>query len=114
MGVTAERPSKLALQGRRARTSASHLGVFTTVCRGSAPKYPSVVGAIDFDRLIDKLRRLSPDGLARVEALVERLEPESANGADRFRSLSGTLSEEDAVLMERAAEDCERIDASGW
>jgi hypothetical protein len=72
------------------------------------------VAAIDFDRLIDKLRRLSPDGLARVEALVERLEPEGANGTDRFRSLSGTLSEEDAVLMERAAEDCERIDASGW
>jgi len=75
--------------------------------------YPSVVTAADFDRLLDKLRRLSPDGLARVEALVERLEPETPNGTDRFRSLSGVLSAEDAVLMKRAAEDCERVDASG-
>jgi hypothetical protein len=72
------------------------------------------VATVDFDSLIDKLRRLSPDGLARVEALVERLEPESSTGKDRFRSLSGVLSAEDAVLMERAAEDCERVDASGW
>jgi hypothetical protein len=73
-----------------------------------------MVAAIDFDRLIAKLRRLSPDELARVEALVEHLEPESSSGSDRFRSLSGVLSAEDAALMERAAEDCERVDASGW
>jgi hypothetical protein len=68
----------------------------------------------DFDALLDRLRTLSPDELARVKALVERLEPLEAAPRDRFRAFLGVLSAEDARLIASAIEDCERIDLHGW
>jgi hypothetical protein len=54
----------------------------------------------DFDALLGRLRTLSPDELAPVKALVERLEPREAAPRDRFRAFLGVLSA-DARLIAR-------------
>jgi hypothetical protein len=68
----------------------------------------------DLDALFDKVRRLPPDKLRQVEALVQHLESAEPERVSRFRNLSGTLTAEDAHAMKTAVEDCERIDPRGW
>ncbi len=68
----------------------------------------------NLNALIDKVRRLPPDKLRQVEALVEHLESEEEERASPFRAVSGTLADDDALAMAKAIEDCERIDPRGW
>lgn len=69
----------------------------------------------DLDRLVARLRDLSSDELARVEALVDELASDRSRPENgRFSAFSGVLSEDDALAMTRAAEDCEQIDSRGW
>jgi hypothetical protein len=73
--------------------------------------YSSYVATSNIDLLVGKLRKLSPEEIAQVEALVERLEPANHGG---FAAFSGVLSQDDAKLMADAVADCDRIDPSGW
>jgi hypothetical protein len=68
----------------------------------------------DLDALFDKVRRLPPDKLRQVEALVQDLEAQEPQRPSRFRKMSGTLAAEDARAMTKALEDCEQIDPRGW
>jgi hypothetical protein len=72
------------------------------------------MAAANLNLLLDKVRHLSPDKLAQVEAFVEKLESGQTAPRGRFRALSGLVSAEDAGLMASAVEDCERIDPHGW
>jgi hypothetical protein len=85
------------------------------ICHGPRPRtYPSFVETDDFDRIVGRLRCLVARELVRVEAFVDRLELESSVGIDCFRSISGILSAKDALPMEQAIEDCERVDDGRW
>lgn len=68
----------------------------------------------DLDALFEKVRRLPPEKIRQVEALVQRLDTEEPPRPSRFRRASGTLAAEDAAAMRKAIEDCERIDRRGW
>lgn len=68
----------------------------------------------NLNALIDKVRRLPPEKLRQVEALIEHLESEGDARRTPFRAVSGTLDAEDALVMAKAVEDCERIEPRGW
>ena len=70
--------------------------------------------AVEFEALLETLRQLSPEQIARVKALVEQLEPITVSRDDRFAGCSGVLSADDARLMASAVGECERIDPHGW
>jgi hypothetical protein len=68
----------------------------------------------DLNALFEKVRRLPPEKLRQVEALVQRLEYETPQRPSRFQRVSGILTAEDARAMTKALDDCERIDPRGW
>jgi hypothetical protein len=71
------------------------------------------VATANLNALIDKVRRLPPDKLRQVEALVEHVESQAGERPNPFRAVSGTLDADEALAMAKAVEDCERIDPRG-
>jgi hypothetical protein len=83
-------------------------------CARESDRYPTRIATADLKALLDKVRRLPPDQLRQVEALVEHLESERGERPSPFRAAAGTLVAEDAVAIAKAIEDCERVEPSGW
>jgi len=68
----------------------------------------------NLNELIDKVRRLPSEKLRQVEELVAYLESEGNRRTSPFRAVAGTLDAEDANVMAKVIEDCERIEQRGW
>ena len=72
------------------------------------------IGTIRGDKIELEGRTPLPDG-TRVHVSVEPERPEARRGSrDAILRLVGTLTPEEADVIEAAADDCRRVDRSLW
>ena len=67
------------------------------------------------ERAIEELKALPPDRLAAAAAYIHRLAmPDLQGRRTLLQNAGGVLSSEEADELERALQDCRRIDPGEW